>query len=453
MRSSKRQKKDLPNKEVKQAVEVRVGSSARAVSTQAGSSGKPKRGQATDAQDDTADAHRIQSTPALGKSTRKQKAPENGELRTEKPSALFKPTKGRDWTVSIAVPGSFLHNAKDKELKSAVCGQIARAAAVFCVDEIVVFDDDPNHFRKKPIDPKKKAALLEKIEPKDQDTQDPDMFLYTLLMYMECPPHLRKILFKFDPRFQWQGIFPSLDMPHHTKPDEWSQFREGVSLDLEIAQRDPKHYAKAIAELRNPTSETPFTLVECGFKTPLRIAVEIPGGMRVTLRFPDAKPPRSWPHLTPGDLAYLEENVETPHVDQPRLEGYYWGYNVRKVSSLSAVWTESDYESGYDFSIGTSERGIPLSSVLPDPDKPIVEGMLPEKFEHMIIFFGGVSGLEPIVAADPELGVQLTKETAHEAFDSWVNVLPGQGSRTIRMEEAVWISLMGLRPYIASCME
>ena len=30
-------------------------------------------------------------------------------------------------------------------------------------------------------------------------------------------------------------------------------------------------------------------------------------------------------------------------------------------------------------------------------------------------------------------------------FDHWVNLLPGQGSRTIRTEEAVWLGLTGLR--------
>ena len=32
----------------------------------------------------------------------------NGELDTSKPSAVFKPTKGRGWTLSVALPGSFI---------------------------------------------------------------------------------------------------------------------------------------------------------------------------------------------------------------------------------------------------------------------------------------------------------------------------------------------------------
>lgn len=44
-------------------------------------------------------------------------------------------------TVSIAVPGSILENAQSAELRTYLAGQIARAACIFRVDEVVVFDD------------------------------------------------------------------------------------------------------------------------------------------------------------------------------------------------------------------------------------------------------------------------------------------------------------------------
>jgi hypothetical protein len=40
-------------------------------------------------------------------------------------------------TVSIAIPGSVVSNAQTRELQTQLAGQIARAAAVFRVDEIV----------------------------------------------------------------------------------------------------------------------------------------------------------------------------------------------------------------------------------------------------------------------------------------------------------------------------
>lgn len=48
---------------------------------------------------------------------------------------------GRPYTVSVALPGSVLDNAQSTELRTYLAGQIARACVVFCVDEIVVFDE------------------------------------------------------------------------------------------------------------------------------------------------------------------------------------------------------------------------------------------------------------------------------------------------------------------------
>jgi hypothetical protein len=43
---------------------------------------------------------------------------------------------GRIWTVSIALPGNILQNAQTCELKTLLAGQIARAAAIFNIDEV-----------------------------------------------------------------------------------------------------------------------------------------------------------------------------------------------------------------------------------------------------------------------------------------------------------------------------
>jgi len=37
--------------------------------------------------------------------------------------------------------------------------------------------------------------------------------------------------------------------------------------------------------------------------------------------------------------------------------GIFWGYQTRIADSISAVFTESPFEQGYDLTIGTSERG------------------------------------------------------------------------------------------------
>jgi hypothetical protein len=50
----------------------------------------------------------ITSPASSGKTTNRPSGNTNGGLDTSKPSAIFKPGKPRDWTLSIALPGSFI---------------------------------------------------------------------------------------------------------------------------------------------------------------------------------------------------------------------------------------------------------------------------------------------------------------------------------------------------------
>lgn len=45
------------------------------------------------------------------------------------------------FTISIAVPGQFLNNAQSAELRTYMAGQIARAATLYRVDEIIIYDE------------------------------------------------------------------------------------------------------------------------------------------------------------------------------------------------------------------------------------------------------------------------------------------------------------------------
>ena len=209
------------------------------------------------------------------------------------------------------------------------------------------------------------------------------------------------------------GTLPSLDLPHHLKPDEWCLYREGVTL---------------------PGADEHGTFVEAGLRIPITIEEQIPENTRVTLKFR--------PGAEEANKDVNKEVIPADPVgpDEPREDsGYYWGFNVRKAGSLSDVFTECAYEGGYDVTIGTSERGGSLETIYSEE-----EGRMPKKFKHLLIVFGGVAGLEVAVKNDEELQ-KLGVVEAKDVFDKWINVCPGQGSRTIRTEEAVWIGLMGLR--------
>ena len=230
---------------------------------------------------------------------------------------------------------------------------------------------------------------------------------------------------------------PSLDMPHHLRAEEWCKYREGVTLEPQRSTSD--HYGQKKGRKQNDTAEAEETYVNAGFSTPVKLDTAIPPNTRVTLAFDGDSPSEN--------LTATAVSPDTPRED----EGYYWGYTPRLASSLSTVFTESPYEGGYDYSIGTSERGITLGELLKalrgtsedaqDNDRPTIP-----KWQHLLVVFGGVAGLEVALQNDKELQGKVSQ--ASELFDAWVNLVQGQGSRTIRTEEAVWIGLMGLKELV-----
>jgi predicted SPOUT superfamily RNA methylase MTH1 len=196
----------------------------------------------------------------------------------------------------------------------------------------------------------------------------------------------------------------SMDLPHHLKPDDPLPYREGVTIPFP-----------------HSTPETKGTLVEAGIGQVILPNETIDPYTRVTL---------DMTHATPHKSGYLTNAKLVAPTYPTTKKGYYWGYNVRQASSLSKVITECSYTGGYDFVIGTSERGRGLTSG--------VVTSLP-RFSHLLIVLGGQAGIE--AAAENDAEIKLDKGNISELFDWWVNCVPGQGSRTIRTEEAIWIIL------------
>ncbi|XP_068191787.1 putative methyltransferase C9orf114 homolog isoform X2 [Antennarius striatus] len=286
-------------------------------------------------------------------------------------------TEGRGYTVSVALPGSVLDNAQSLELRSYLAGQIARACVVFCVDEIVVFDEGGDvtsvdgEFRGVG---KKGHACVQ---------------LARILQYLECPQYLRKCFFPKHQDLQYAGLLNPLDSPHHMRMDDESDFREGVVLD-------------------RPSRPGQGSLVNCGMRKEVRIDKQLQAGLRVTVQLLRAEPP---------DRKRIRGVVVSPQAPRSR-RGLYWGYSVRLAACLSAVFSESPYQDGYDLTVGTSERGSSVDRVGLEP------------FRHLLVVFGGLRGLEASVDADPNLDVS----DPRLLFDLYLNTCPGQGSRTIRTE-------------------
>lgn len=292
-------------------------------------------------------------------------------------------------TVSIAVPGSILDNAQSPDLRTYVAGQIARAACIYKIDEVIVFDD--------------KGEVLEDEKKK---LRHDDVFgevrvsclqLARILQFLECPQYLRKHFFPIHKDLQYAGLLNPLDAPHHLRQDDESLFREGIVTNKPI--KDGKGSQVNVGLLNDVTVDKVLT-----------------SGLRVTVKIP----------LEQENPKKLKGIVVPPSM--PRSEtGIYWGYTVRIANNLTEVITKGPYKDGYDLTIGTSDKGTSIDHS--------EAGSL--KYNHVLIVYGGLSGLEAALEADPFLN----EDDPSLLFDKYLNICPQQGSRTIRTEEAILISL------------
>lgn len=307
----------------------------------------------------------------------------------EKEESKIKP-QGRSYTVSIALPGSILDNAQSPELRTYLAGQIARAAVVFNVDEIIIFDETGSADRD--ID-----GEFHGVGKKGQA----NVQMARILQYLECPQYLRKSFFPQHSDLQYAGILNPLDSPHHMRASDSATYREGVVLQKPVQNKPGKG-----------------SFVNVGLLKEVQIDRVLQPGVRVTVKMLEQNPERK----------KLKGTVVSPST--PRTEaGLYWGYSVRVASGLGDVFTACPYKGGYDLTIGTSDKG------------ESVDDFNADDFRHALIVFGGLKGLEASLESDETLDI----DDPNLLFQYYLNTCPNQGSRTIRTEEAILITMSALR--------
>lgn len=199
--------------------------------------------------------------------------------------------------LAVAVPASMISDTPHLREKTSKVGFIGRAAAIFRVDEIVVYRDNV----------------------KINQNQDTDL-IATLLNYMETPQYLRKRLFELKPELQYAGIMPPLRTPHHplnwrTKDLKVSEYREGA---LVSKARDGM-------------------LIDIGVERPALIRGKTDAfslNKRVTVK-----------------IVNVTEPVEVQIVDAKEIPTY-WGYKV----SVARHSLKNLLDNGkFDLTIGTSK--------------------------------------------------------------------------------------------------
>ena len=300
------------------------------------------------------------------------------------------PGGGRDFTLSVAVPGSIVANAQSRELRTYLAGQVGRALALFNVDEVVVYDD----------------RSINEVDSKSAPYGDANTFLARILQYLETPAYLRKDLFPIHEDLKLAGLLNPLDAPHHLKASDSRPYREGIVV--------------------NAAGKNGTFLVNCGQRNYVQIDKKLKVGVRVTVELDDGG---------------KSGKAVAPSIPREKL-GVYWGYTVRLAQSFQDIFVKSPHPNGYDCAIGISENGQDVH------DPPVLASVQSahRNRKHALVVFGGMNGLESAVEADEQL--QVPKEKTAQIFDHYLNCCPRKGSRTMRTEEDMLLALSILAPIL-----
>jgi predicted SPOUT superfamily RNA methylase MTH1 len=270
--------------------------------------------------------------------------------------------------LSIAIPASTISDTPHPREKTAKIGLIGRAAAIFRVDEIIVYPDNLKVDQRRELD-----------------------YIALLLNYLETPQYLRKALFKLDPDLEFAGILPPLRTPHHplsgkTKHLQVGEYREGIVV-----------------------SETKEGLVvDIGVQQPAVLRQkQFAVGNRLTLQ-----------------IVNVGKQIEVQAANRDDVP-QYWGYKVRvEKRSFGQLMFDRDF----DLKIATAKIGDNFIDVANKINSKW------RSSQNILVAFGAPTrGLHEI--AEDE-GLKLGSIS-----DFVVNMVPNQGTVTVRTEEALLGSL------------
>ena len=205
--------------------------------------------------------------------------------------------------LSVAIPASIVSDTPHLREKTSKIGLIGRAAAIFRVDEIIIYPDNP----------------------KVNQAADMDLTA-VLLAYMETPQYLRKKLFKLKPELRYAGILPPLRTPHHP-------------LNRRIKKLKIGEYREGIIVSKTRVGG----LVDIGVEKPALIPNRrLPIGRRVTVK-----------------IIKVDKRVEAELANRDEIP-QYWGYKVTVERHPFGKIVKSR---GFDLTIATSKYGVPFANV------------------------------------------------------------------------------------------
>jgi len=228
--------------------------------------------------------------------------------------------------------------------------------------------------------------------------RDPDLdeteLIERILSYAETPQYLRKRLFPLAGDLRYAGTIPPLRTPHHPDAEkiEIGDMRVGVVVRV----------------------HENGSWVDIGSKRSAFLNVSMQKGERVNVRVTSNKPLKAVP------------------VDDDEIAGY-WGYSVARAGSLSRALTLTP-----GLRIATSRYGESI-----DADLLRKIGAESGSGDVLVVFGAPHKGISEIMDEEQRRkkgGAKGGKSFIAE-FDYTLNVLPDQGTATVRLEEAVVATL------------
>ncbi len=289
-------------------------------------------------------------------------------------------------TRSVLVPSSLVREAEDKREATRKLGYVARAAAVFRIDRLVVFPD------------------------REGERRWGAGFVETVLRYAATPPYLRKEAWGMQDELEYVGVLPPLRVPSETATDsdESVALRQGIVTEVGPDGR---------------------VRVNCGLQHPISLFappdVEVEAGERIAIRISSREPVRARivDESLPGfdvDSMDLTEALGRPDAGL-RIATSRHGTPLT-VGRLADLSGRVDDAGDLTVAFGAPGRGLP--EILDVPVEDVPAG-------------GGVADAGPAGEAPVEPG-------ADPGFDLWLNTIPNQGSEVVRTEEAMFASLATL---------
>ena len=119
--------------------------------------------------------------------------------------------------LSIAIPDSSLKDEKKHENKTRKIFQIARAAGIFQIRDIIIYKDG-------------------------REFENDSKLLSTILRYLETPQHFRKRLYPKSGLLQFVGALSPIKMPNQTGTSDAKQVKTGDVREGVIFPKDGKKF-------------------------------------------------------------------------------------------------------------------------------------------------------------------------------------------------------------------